>query len=266
MKKWLLFLTFTLSVAAFWAQDVIRTEIKGVILSENQDVESVTIFNTSSNKGTITSEKGEFVLKVALNDRIEISALQFNPMSLVIEEDVVKSKYLRIYLVEQVNQLDAVVLSSGLSGLITEDIDNVKLPRSIELDMGDMNIAFEYNDDKAFDNKTIESAYNTTINSGTFYNGVNLVKIGNMFFKPKKKSDKNVTNQEPKEKDILDVYSNKYISETFHIPFDKVNAFLAYLDSKGIKKELLNRDNEIQLIDFLLKQRSLFLIPVDVKN
>lgn len=267
VKKLILFLLVTFFVTTFWGQDVQRIEISGIILSENQDVEGVTVFNTSSNTGTITNYKGEFVIKASLNDRIEISALQFNAMSVVFDEDVIKTKSLKIYLVEQINQLDAVVLSSGLSGNIADDIKNVKIIPVIELDMGNMNMTYEYNDDRVFDNQAIGDAYNATVNKGQYYNGFNLGEIFKLFINPKKRTTKiDQFNQEPQQKVLVDMYSHEYLSKTFHIPFQKVDAFTAFLEEKGIKNELLNKENEMQLIEFLIQQRTLFLSLRDVKN
>src|SRR5210317_804488 len=91
MKKQLLFLVFIFTISSVWSQTNQRIDISGIILSENQDIEGVTIFNTSSNQGTITNEEGEFNIKVSLNDRIEISALQFNQITLTVNEEVISS-------------------------------------------------------------------------------------------------------------------------------------------------------------------------------
>ena len=151
MKQILPLILLIFSNALLLSQNTERLEVKGVILSDNNDVENVTIYNTSSNKGTITDNKGAFVIKVALNDIIEISALQFQTVSITIDVETIKSKQLKIHLVEQVNQLDAVLLSSGLTGNIETDILDVKVVKPITIDMGNMDIDFEYNDDKAFD-------------------------------------------------------------------------------------------------------------------
>ena len=73
------FILFVLCVTGFtvYAQDFKRIEVHGKIIVESNDVYGITIFNTSSNKGTITNDKGEFKLAVRLNDVIEVSALQF---------------------------------------------------------------------------------------------------------------------------------------------------------------------------------------------
>ena len=65
------------------AQDIQRVEISGKIIVDSPDVEGVTVFNATSNKGTITDAEGKFSILVALNDRLQISALQFEILKLL---------------------------------------------------------------------------------------------------------------------------------------------------------------------------------------
>ena len=80
------------------AQDVNRVEVNGKIIAKN-DVEGVTVFNTSSNKGTVADENGDFKLDVALNDIIEVSSLQYVSVEVSVTQDVIDSKVLRLFLV-----------------------------------------------------------------------------------------------------------------------------------------------------------------------
>tara|TARA_R110000868_G_scaffold121418_1_gene322141 strand:+ start:2586 stop:3401 length:816 start_codon:yes stop_codon:yes gene_type:complete len=271
MKYVLLLEAFLLSSSYLICQTLPRLEVQGIILVDNNDVEGVTIFNTSSNKGTITNDKGEFVIDVSLNDRIEISALQFHSTSLIINEEVINSKRVKIYLAEQVNQLDAVLLSAGLIGNMAVDIDNVKMIEPIELNMGNMNIPFEYNDDKAFDNQVVSDALNSVVNKDQFYNGIDFVQIVgglfSLFIKPKQKKT-NIKDYSTYKKttDITDIYSYEYISENFNIPLDKMENFIAVLDFSEKNSELLKSKNELMLFEFLLEQSKLFLKANDDKN
>ena len=81
------------------AQDSTRVAVKGKIIVDTPDIEGVTVFNISSNKGTITDEKGEFTLQVMLNDKVEVSALQFKDFSLTVTESIIKNKQMTIIFV-----------------------------------------------------------------------------------------------------------------------------------------------------------------------
>ncbi len=250
-------------VSAIVSQTTNRIEVNGTILADDSDVEAVTIYNKSSNKGTITDEKGAFVLEVAINDVIEISALQFESLSVTIDDAVIKNKILRIYLREHVNNLDAVLLSWGLSGNIAEDIKNVKKPPIIAINLGNMN-------DYEVPNDRLGEVQNEVLRKGQLYNGVDFIKIFGMLginklLKKQMRSKKRVLVKE-KVKTLSDLYSHEFIRETFNIPLDKIEMFFAFLDSKGVKKELLHDENEFQRIEFLVQQSNLFLKQQDVKN
>jgi len=101
MKFLLSILTFFFFLCIASAQEVERIEIEGKIIVEVEDIEGITVYNTSSNKGTITDAKGVFKIKVALNDKIEVSALQFQDFDVKISQDVINSKEITVYLVEQ---------------------------------------------------------------------------------------------------------------------------------------------------------------------
>mgnify|MGYP003638983303 FL=1 len=270
MSRVLFFIGLVLSSFSIHSQSINRVEVNGILFSNNNDVEAVTVFNKSSNKGTITNNKGEFKLKVALNDVIEISALQFQTVTVTIDTDIVKSKQLKIQLVEQVNQLDAVTLSSGLTGNIETDVANVKTVKPMILDMGNMDIDFEYNDDKAFDNSVIENHLTSIINPDARNYLPNIGAILGLIFKSKKdlkiKKDVFVGYEYEKPKDLLTVFTLNYIQEEFEIPEEKVHLFIAFVENNGVNSELLEPKNKLLLIEFLVKQKELFLIHQDAKN
>ena len=106
LNKLLLSLVFLFFLTTSYSQNPERILVKGFVFSESNEIEAVTVFNTSSNRGTITNNKGEFEIAVTLNDIIEISALQFKPATITIDDTVMDLKILKIQLFEQVNQLD----------------------------------------------------------------------------------------------------------------------------------------------------------------
>ena len=246
------------------SQTIERAEIKGVIIAVSEDVEGVTVYNTSSNKGTVSNNLGEFTISITVKDVLEISALQFKKVSITITDEIIKSKLLKIYLSEQINQLEVVLLRSGLSGVLAADISDAKERQVIELNLGNID-SMEFFDDKAFDNGAIENALNATINKGMLYNGMNLIAISEMIFKPKKHVTEEAVNDEKILK-LMDIYTNTFLSETYKIPLEEVQAFVAFSENNGLHSGLLKKENEFFLINFLVKQSELFLKSSDVKN
>ncbi|TWO33202.1 hypothetical protein E1J38_004710 [Seonamhaeicola sediminis] len=252
MRRFFLFFSLLYFVFNAEAQIVNRIEVEGVIYADANDVEGITVYNSSSNVGTITNEKGEFRIAVAVNDIIQISALQFKALSITVQEEAIKSRKLGIHLVEQIHKLDAVLLSSGLTGNITTDIENVSYLKPVILNMGSMNVDYEYNDDKAFDAEIVQKDLKSRINKGELYNGFDVKKISKLIFGKRNKEyikPDYVVVEKPLE--LFDVYSPEYISEMFEIPLEDVNDFIAYVDTKDLDRELLKKDHEIECLQFL---------------
>jgi len=265
LKQKLLFIAFLVTYNSLIGQTIKRVEVHGFMYANTNDVEAVAIYNRSSNKGTITNEKGEFFLEVAENDVIEISALQFETQKVTITKEVIESKSLKIYLVEQVNQLNAVILRHGLSGNLVVDIENAVIPPKIEIDLGNMN-ALELYDEKGHNDFKVSKELNSVMNNHELYNGVDFVKIANMLFKPKKRAYIEDKPKFVKPKLWLDVYSRKFMCDTFNIPIERVDEFIAFVENNGLSQELLNDKQEFERIDFLVKQSELFLRQQNIKK
>lgn len=251
MKKYFLttfLLFFSILVAA---QDVNRVEVNGKIIAKN-DVEGVTVFNTSSNKGTVADENGDFKMEVALNDIIEVSALQYVSVEVSITQDVIDSKILRLFLVEELNKLSEVILlPSLLTGEIHVDIDNAEDQRYIEMHFGDLS-HMEFGEDE------FAEVRNIITSEGVYYNGVDFVRIFglNRLFKGKGKTSElppNTTDE------LAQKYSQAFIEGNFNIPHDQVDDFITYVNAKYFDQKLLEDGQEMELIQYLNDQSKLFL-------
>lgn len=273
MKKitllaFLFFLSFNIH-----SQIIERIEINGRIIVNSNDIEGVTVYNASSNKGTITNSKGEFVIEAMLNDVVEISALQFEKITVKIDEKILSNKYFTVYLVEQINKLDEVVITpyDMLSGDLVVDVKSIETfnPDLDAIYFGVNEIyAYEFTDD--YKSKVV----NTAMTPEHFQYGVDVIGVLGMVLKPIfKKKNKNVKTTEDyypsssiEVKNITDVYGRQFISNTFRIPEDKIEAFLAYVESNNFDYKLLNQDNEVQLIEYLYSQSQQFLKSINDKN
>ncbi|GAA3559832.1 hypothetical protein GCM10022395_08360 [Snuella lapsa] len=233
-----------------------RVDIQGRIFSEVNDIEGVTIYNTSSNKGTITNKDGKFTIAVTVNDIIEISALQFEAVSITIDKAIVSSKTLKVQLIEQLNKLEAVTLKSGLTGNLAEDINNVKTPPKLSIDLGNM-------DALQLSNDQYSKVKNEIMRKGQLTNGVDFIALYKILVKPllksKKKKAKN-TKTPPKSfsKTITDICPKSLISEATGIPIENIEPFLTYIEDKGISQDLLSSKNEMELLEYLIQQGELF--------
>ena len=261
MIRILLFYVVLFSITSGQTQNLDRVMIKGQMVSKTNDVEGITVYNTSSNNGTVTDAAGVFKIQVALHDQIQISALQFKTVTVIIDDTMIKNKAFTVLLTEEINTLDEVViLSNGLTGDLTTDLANVEKLKTMPHFWGDLR-------DIEFDNEHLDRVDNKLVKKGQFYNGVDfsrllgLNKLMNNLLS-KKKTALPVW-QDQKESDILAKYSVQYMSENFNIPWHQVDEFLIYLDSKESTSKILSKQSEVQLLEFLLKESELFLQKVN---
>ncbi|HZW63927.1 MAG TPA: carboxypeptidase-like regulatory domain-containing protein [Flavobacteriaceae bacterium] len=263
-------LLFFLIPATILAQDTERVTIEGRIIANDNDVENVTVFNASSNKGTITNINGEFTLEVALNDMLTLSALQFQQLKVTISQDVLNTKRLTVFLVERVNKLSEVVLLPyGLSGNIASDISSIETFNpdldAIYFGVNDIS-SYEFPDDYQ------SSVENIAMNQGHIRYGLDIgailgVVAVNIFGKNEaKNSQLQKIAETSKNKKLTDVYAHAFLSSALNIPQDKVTEFIGFIEREPFDYTLLNEGNEMKLLEFLVTKRKAFSTNNSDKN
>ena len=126
MKKLLPLFVFCITFLGV-SQEIKRENISGKIIIEGDDIYGITVFNVSSGSATITNETGGFKIEVALNDAIEISALKYQNIDIIINESILETRKLNVFLIEKINQLDEIVIKSRrLTGNLNVDLDRAK--------------------------------------------------------------------------------------------------------------------------------------------
>ena len=245
------------------AQTFNRIEVSGKIIVESNDIAGITVFNKSSNIGTITDEDGKFILKVALNDLIEISALQYQNISFKVNEAIIASKTMKVFLIEEINRLDEIIiLPNKLSGSLNADMEKSK-PFSPKLDalyFGIKNSGeFDFKDDYK------SEVNNITMNSQRqrMINGLNIVNVVDQLLLPLFRSG--VKNK--KETGVPDVpiesvkyyFGSEFLVDNFNIPEHRVQEFIAYVQSDDFDFSLLKYGKEMEFLELLNKKSISFL-------
>ncbi|MCK8481254.1 carboxypeptidase-like regulatory domain-containing protein [Psychroserpens algicola] len=263
MKKITLVLLTLLSISVT-AQRFQRVEVNGKIIVEGNDVEGITVFNTSSNKGVITNENGEFTLEVALNDFIEIRALQYQNFDLQVSQAIIDSKRMRIFLIEEINKLDEIlVLTKGLSGELKTDVATVKTfnPKLDALYFGIKKLdEYEFSDDlrSEVNNDAMHSQSQTMVNGLNVVNVVDQLLIPLFRSKVKDKESKGIPNVPVSA--VKYYFGSEFIIDNFNIPEHRVEEFIQYVeDDKTFDFALLNYGNELEFLELLNKKSKAFL-------
>ncbi len=271
MNRQLLLVSFLLTTLFSFSQEIERVEVTGRIIVKGNDVEGVTVYNTSSEQGTITDFDGNFKIQAGLNDRVEISALQFKKFVVIVDQGIVDQKKMTIFMVEEINKLPEIVVSPyDLSGNIIVDVNRVKtlnLPFDAENFNLDKALVDLTPDNKsAVNNSFVQGSGGMSDQLGANLNGLIGLLVKPLFKKKKKKTDIEKYNKRTQtaaqESEVLDLrlmYTNEYMERWFGIPKEKVNEFIVFVEDKGLDYSLLNEGREMEFIDFLVHQSKSFL-------
>ena len=110
--------------------------IEGTVYNdESYSIEGVHVLNITSNYNTITDAKGNFKIYANLDDEIIFSAIQFKRKKIIINDDLLNSITIKVFLEQFVNQLDEVIVnSSGLSGNLSTDLLNSGVIEQLNFD------------------------------------------------------------------------------------------------------------------------------------
>lgn len=100
-------------------------EVLGKINSK-VDVENIHIINKTAQVFAITNSKGEFKIRVSLNDVLSFTSVQHQPRTMLIDRNIIEFKVIRLTLEEQINELNEVLIGKILTGNLFLDIKNVE--------------------------------------------------------------------------------------------------------------------------------------------
>ncbi|OMP32668.1 carboxypeptidase-like regulatory domain-containing protein [Mangrovimonas sp. DI 80] len=271
MTKALLLISFLLLSVQGQSQQLNRIMVNGRIVVDSDDIEGVTVFNRNSSKGTITNEKGEFSIKVAVNDVLEFHALQFQEFEVVIDQEIIISKQLTVFLVEKVNKLDeVVVLPYDLSGNLMIDVESIKIYnadlKGLDLGLGNME-EFEFPDDarSRTENFTMHSQGQTMKNGLNIKNIVSLLLVP-LFESPTNKSADKVDTVDIPMSSFKSQYSEEFLEQNFGIPKDQVDDFIIYVEDSGLDYSLLDEGKELQFLEYINDKSKLFLSTQSGRN
>jgi hypothetical protein len=254
MLKNTFFIIFILFSSILIAQEKERTLVNGKIIVPEEDTpEGMTIFNRNTARGTISNPDGEFKLSVALNDTVVFSSIQFEEFRVVVEEGVINSGEMNVFLTESVTELPEVLLSDNkLSGDIRVDVSRIAVsdpdvPRYSAAELEALNVRRQSDSLMGPGRNAALAAGNTRL-----VNGLNFVNIFK-FLVGAEVENNPFTKQELDEK-LRDLYDDEFFRTNLDIEKDKINDFIYYVTDHGLDNDLLEDGNELNLIEFLIEK------------
>jgi hypothetical protein len=264
MKKLLPLFVFCISFVAI-SQEIKRENINGKIIVEGSDIEGITIYNSSSKVGTVTDENGEFRIAVALNDLLEIRALEYQNIDIIINDVIFQSKKVNIFLIEEINKLDEVIIKAKkkLTGNLKADLDSANKFNSKS---NTIYFGIKNKEVNRFRNENIDQSTKVDIDLKvqTLVNGLNVVNVVDQLliplFRSEVKDKKAAGVPEVPAKSIKYYLGSNFLVENFNIPAHRVEEFIRYVeDEEGFDFDLLNYGHEIEFLELLTKRSKTFL-------
>jgi hypothetical protein len=261
MKKLLPLFILCISLMAT-AQENLREKVDGKIIVEGSDLQGITIYNTNSKKGTSTNENGEFQIEVALNDLIEVRAIEYQNFDVNVSAFIMKSKKMVIFLIDEVNKLDEVIVKTKkLTGNMKTDM---KMARSFQLKSNALYFGVKNREvDFAGNNKEQIEDIATVSNAKTMVTGLNVINVVDQLliplFRSEVKDKKAAGVPEVPVKSIKYYLGSNLLVENFDIPEHRVEEFIRYVEDESFDFNLLNYGNEIEFLQLLSKKSKSFL-------
>ena len=233
MKNTLFFVVLWISLSAFSQTKLVR--LKGQVLYRNSFVSDEAVVNSTRELSTITDENGAFSIEVAVGDELVFTAVNYQLEVIKITEDILKNGRLVVEVTEKVRQLDEVVLTP----------DNQEA--FIELKNEEFK-GFEYEDDRAsaVDNIVLSPAVRG------MPGGINVVSVFKLLKSLLASNDQQDTPSLKLSEALEKVYDDRFFIEDLRLQRAQIPDFLAYCDERVPAVQLLRKENEFELLEFLV--------------
>lgn len=218
-----------------------RKILRGQVLYRNNPVVSENVINVVTEELAVTDEGGRYAIEVKPGDRLVFSAVNYQMRVVEITQEILDNGRLVVEVKEKVEELQEVVLTPENQEKYIE-VKNEEFK------------GFEYEIDRQsrVDNVALDRSVRG------MEDGLNFVNIFKALFKSVKK-DADGNEIELKMSDVLrQVYDDRFFVEDLGIPADKIDLFLESCDAEIPPRELIRKENEFQLIDFLVDHSKLF--------
>jgi hypothetical protein len=219
--------------------------LRGKVLYRSSNVPNENVINSTSGRATITNDNGEFMIEVKEGDQLVFTAINYQLKVVDVTPEILANNRLVVEVDEKVQELDEVIVTP----------ENQE--RFLEVKNEDFK-QFEYEIDRGTE---VENVANSRITRG-MRDGINFVNIFKALFKSQDASGQERIPLKVSEV-LRQVYDDEFFVVDLRLPQDKIDAFLLYCDDKVPSQTLLKKENEFQLIDFLVTQSKEYLATLN---
>jgi|AntAceMinimDraft_6_1070360.scaffolds.fasta_scaffold12025_2 hypothetical protein len=237
----LLFLFIGLSV---FAQE--RSLLRGKVMYRDSNVINENVLNVTAELATITNEDGQFEIMVALGDELIFTAVNYKIIGILITQEIINNKRLVVSVDEKITALEEVVIG----------------PENTEKFLALKNEKFRgytYEIDRSTEVDNIAESGSVR----GMQNGLNFVSLFKLLFNSNDGTDSESISKIKLSDVLRQVFEDRFFIDDLQLPPTQIEPFLFYVDAQVTPESLLKKENEFQLIDFLVNQSKGFLSTLD---
>lgn len=240
-----------LSFFAFGQEN--RVLISGKISNDSIPIENVHIINKNSGRGTITNRLGQFKLSVTDKDTLLISDIQFQNKIIVINQDHLLTKYLKINLLELSNELDEVIVRQ-----YDDMSEELGLPNAGKKPLNKLERNLNHYSQKSTPIVILQALLFKPGGIDDIYNIVSGNRKRDRKLKSLIEQDERIAENKRYIQRIRDHFQDDFFIHSVKIEKEHIDPYLFFCLPQGIV-HLYDKGRLIEVIDILLKSKESYL-------
>jgi hypothetical protein len=268
--KAILFVILSLITNFLFAQGIERKVLRGIVVVDSFDVEAVTVRNISSNLNAKTDIDGKFSIRARATDTLFFESPSFISQKYILTQKDFWKEELEIRLHVKITELDELVITPyTLSGNLIEDTKRIQVYGD-GFAVIDAKKIMHYEDDVRSGAPINSALPSVFAPNGSNFNflalGAGLVSL---FIKPSfSKSHSKRVYEERRIKNLqsksysdhlFERFSHNFFVETLKIKNEDIPMFMSFSELNVYElSPLLKPENELKLIEYLIKKASEF--------
>ena len=267
-NKITLFLTIILTQFCF-SQGIERKVLRGMIVADSIEVENLTVFNITSNKGAITDVDGKFSINARATDTLFVQGVSFESKRYVITQKDFWLPVLEIKLHIKITELNEIIVTPfTLTGNLKEDTKRIQVYGEAFTSIDAKKVKY-YEDDVRSGTPENTAMPNVFAPTGINLLGIVVVGVVNLVGikgDPKKNSERvfeerRIKNLQSKSftEHIYERFSNSFFVETLKIKNEDIPMYMSFAELNVYElSPLLKTENELKLIEYLIQKAEEF--------
>lgn len=268
--KAILFVILSLITNFLFAQGIERKVLRGIVVVDSFDVENITVRNISSNVGSKTDIDGKFSIRARATDTLFFENPSFISQKYILTQKDFWKEELEIRLHVKITELDELVITPyTLSGNLIEDTKRIQVYGD-GFAVIDAKKIMHYEDDVRSGAPINSALPSVFAPNGSNFNFLAMAAgLVSLFIKPSlSKSHSKRVFEERRIKalqsksysdHLFERFSHNFFVETLKIKNEDIPLFMSFSELNVYElSPLLKPENELKLIEYLIKKASEF--------